>query len=207
MIHLSGISFEQLIEKPPSHKPASQYLTATIMPYEDPDILVQDGEPVPSTGSSLIILITSNPYFFTWFLIMVFLSAGKFLASSSIRQNINQAGTVAYSTRARWLPAFYRVTDHLGFYSYMRLPTNFREDVEAGLTSDSFNLAGNIMDGDSRAGLDDESKREVMKIMKRYRVGFDEARVKMIEEQMRKAGIAPDGRPLDPRAVTFASLN
>ncbi|KAF3925928.1 hypothetical protein ABW20_dc0105791 [Dactylellina cionopaga] len=87
---------------------------------------------------------------------------------------------------------------------YNRLPTSFTEDIEAGLTSDSFNLAQNIDDNDSRAGLDAASKREILKLMKNKKMSFDQARTQFITNKMAKNGIAPDGRPLDPRAVFFS---
>jgi len=137
-------------------------------------------------GFSLITLITTNPFFFGWFLFLCFCATG------------------AYATRERWLPNVLDWSDRAGIYRYIQVPTSFREDVEAGLHSDTFDLSGNINEGDSRSGLDTETKREVIRLMKKYRIGFDEARVKMIEEQMRKAGIGPDGMPLDPRAVYFS---
>lgn len=140
-------------------------------------------------GFSLIELITTNPFFFSWFIFMCF------------------CGAAFYATRERWLPDVLDRLDRVGLYRYVQVPTSFREDVEAGLHSDTFDLTGNITDGDSRAGLDYETKREIMRLMKKYRCTFDEARGKMFEEQMRKAGIGPDGMPLDRRAVNFSSLN
>ncbi|KAF3925085.1 hypothetical protein AA313_de0208709 [Arthrobotrys entomopaga] len=87
---------------------------------------------------------------------------------------------------------------------YNRLPESFTEDVEAGLTSDSFNLAQNIDDNDGRAGLDAASKREILKLMKSKKINFDQARTQYITNKMAKNGIGPDGRPLDPRAVFFS---
>lgn len=51
-------------------------------------------------------------------------------------------------------------------------------------------------DGDSRAGLDVASKKEVLKIMKSRKVNFDEARQLFIVQKLAKNGIAPDGRPM-----------
>lgn len=87
---------------------------------------------------------------------------------------------------------------------YQRLPNTFQGDIEAGLSSSNFDLTGNMFDGDSRAGLDDESKAEVLRIMKRERCTFDEARRKHVVDKLAKNGIGPDGRPLDPRAVFFS---
>lgn len=58
--------------------------------------------------------------------------------------------------------------------------------------------------GDSRGGLDLQSKKDVLKIMKQDAVSFDEARRILMEKRLAQNGIAPDGRPLDPRAVFFS---
>lgn len=86
---------------------------------------------------------------------------------------------------------------------YTRLPQSFTEDIEAGLSSDNFNLHGNLQD-DGRSGLDANSKREILKIMKSKKVSFDDARTLFLQKRMAKNGIGPDGRPLDPRAVFFS---
>jgi hypothetical protein len=105
---------------------------------------------------------------------------------------------VAYITRARWmhlLPA--------PSYLYTRLPSTFREDVEAGLHSTDFDMTGNV-EGDSRGGLDENAKREVLRIMKRRGVNFDEARKIYMERTFKKAGISADGVPNDPKFVSFS---
>ncbi len=58
--------------------------------------------------------------------------------------------------------------------------------------------------GDSRAGLDQQAKREVQKIMKNRRVGFDEARRIYTEGRFANNDIGPDGRPRDPKFVSFS---
>lgn len=78
----------------------------------------------------------------------------------------------------------------------MPYPSSFEADIEAGLSSDSFSLAGNVTDGDSRAGLDANAKSEILGIMKKKRVTFDQARRIYLEQKMAKNGIGPDGRPL-----------
>lgn len=108
-------------------------------------------------------------------------------------------GTVLYLTRARWLHLI-----PLPDYIYHRLPSSFASDVEAGLSSSQFDLAGNIADGDSRAGLDGKAKQEVKKIMKRQNVGFDEARRIYTEQRFARNNIGPDGRPRDPKFVSFS---
>jgi len=107
-------------------------------------------------------------------------------------------GTVLYLTRHQWvdrLPA--------SFHKYSPLPTSFREDVEAGLHSADFDMTGNV-EGDSRSGLDERAKADVLRIMKRKNVGFDEARRIYMEENFKKSGIGKDGLPRDPKLVTFS---
>ena len=76
--------------------------------------------------------------------------------------------------------------------------------MEAGLSSANFDLAGNVASGDGRAGLDDGAKREVLKIMKKRRLKFDEARRVYMEQRFRENGIGADGRPRDPKFVSFS---
>lgn len=76
--------------------------------------------------------------------------------------------------------------------------------MESGFTSSDFDLSANVADGDSRAGLDRKAKREINKIMKSRRVGFDEARRLYTEGRFAKNNIGPDGRPRDPKFVSFS---
>lgn len=89
-------------------------------------------------------------------------------------------------------------------YIYHRLPTSFMGDVEAGFSSSQFDLSSNITGGDSRSGLDQAAKREISRIMKRQRVAFDEARRIYTEQRFAKNNIGPDGRPRDPKFVSFS---
>ena len=122
------------------------------------------------------------------------------------------SGTVLYLTRAHWLPRFQstvsRIHDNVRLpgrdYLYSRLSNSFAGDIEAGLSSSNFDLAGNVADGDSRAGLDDNAKREILKIMKKRRMQFDEARRVYMEQRFRENGIGADGRPRDPKFVSFS---
>jgi len=107
--------------------------------------------------------------------------------------------TALYFTRSRWLP-FLPVPQ----YIYSRLPTTFAGDVESGFSSSAFDLSSNVASGDSRAGLDDQGKREVQQIMKRRGVDFDEARRMYTEQRFAKNNIGPDGRPRDPKFVSFS---
>lgn len=128
------------------------------------------------------------------------------------------SGTLLYLTRAHWLPSFtYQVQD-LGSrlrytftreYIYSRLPAtftshSFADDMEAGLSSSTFDLGTNIEGGDSRAGLDDTAKREILKIMKKRRLNFDAARRVYLEQRFADNGIGADGRPRDPKFVSFS---
>lgn len=104
-----------------------------------------------------------------------------------------------YLTRSRWthlLP----VPD----YIYDRLPSSFTGDLEAGLNSTEFDIAANIANGDLRAGLDQKAKREIQAIMRSQRVNFDEARRIYTTQRFAKNNIGPDGRPRDPKFVSFS---
>ncbi|KAH7144628.1 hypothetical protein B0J13DRAFT_444286 [Dactylonectria estremocensis] len=110
--------------------------------------------------------------------------------------------TALFFTRSRWLP---RVPDLPGAgYIYSRLPDSFAGDIEAGLSSSTFDLSGNIEDGDSRAGLDDAAKAEVLRIMKKRRLTFDKARKVYMESRFKANGIGADGIPRDPKFVSFS---
>ncbi|PYH98920.1 hypothetical protein BO71DRAFT_394882 [Aspergillus ellipticus CBS 707.79] len=108
-------------------------------------------------------------------------------------------GTALYLTRSRWLHLV-PVPD----YIYHRLPSSFAGDVEAGLMSSEFDTSANVSEGDTRAGLDDQAKRDVLKIMKRQRVDFNEARRIYMQNRFSKNNIGPDGRPRDPKFVSFS---
>ncbi|KAJ5932708.1 hypothetical protein N7516_007197 [Penicillium verrucosum] len=108
-------------------------------------------------------------------------------------------GTALYLTRSRWMPLV-QVPDYL----YHRLPSSFTADLEAGLSSSQFDITTNLAGGDSRAGLDQQAKTEVIKIMKSRKVNFDEARRIYTEKRFAKNNIGPDGRPRDPKFVSFS---
>ncbi|CAJ2509897.1 Uu.00g057970.m01.CDS01 [Anthostomella pinea] len=111
-------------------------------------------------------------------------------------------GTALYLTRAHWLHLMPNVNNMQHLYS--RLPGSFAGDMEAGLSSSTFDLGGNVDAGDARAGLDDAAKTEILKIMKKRRVRFDEARRLYMEQRFSANGIAADGRPRDPKFVSFS---
>ena len=77
-------------------------------------------------------------------------------------------------------------------------------DVESGFTSADFDLSSNIMEGDSRGGLDQKAKREIQRLMKIRGINFDEARRVYMEQRFKKHGIGEDGIPKDPKFVSFS---
>ncbi|KAL1877403.1 hypothetical protein Daus18300_002387 [Diaporthe australafricana] len=112
--------------------------------------------------------------------------------------------TALYLTRDRWSHLVSEIRLPGGEYLYDRLPSSFTGDIEAGLSSTTFDLSGNVADGDGRAGLDDGAKKEILKIMKKRRMKFDQARKVYMENRFRDNGIGPDGRPKDPKFVSFS---
>ncbi|KAL5604688.1 hypothetical protein BROUX41_001961 [Berkeleyomyces rouxiae] len=109
-----------------------------------------------------------------------------------------------YLTRVYWIPVLASLSIPGREHLYQALPTSFQADVEAGLSSSTFDLAGNIAEGDARAGLDDAAKAEVLRIMKKRRLPFDEARKAFMEQRFRANGIGADGLPRDPKFVSFS---
>ncbi|SPN98332.1 probable protein precursor [Cephalotrichum gorgonifer] len=112
--------------------------------------------------------------------------------------------TALFFTRARWVPHVSDLSIPGRDYLYSSLPDSFLGDAEAGLSSSTFDLSGNIESGDGRAGLDDQSKAEILKIMKKRRLKFDDARKVYMENRFKANGIGPDGRPRDPKFVSFS---
>lgn len=53
--------------------------------------------------------------------------------------------------------------------NYIPLST-FADQAGAGMSSSNFDIEANILDGDSRSGLDEHGTQEVMEIMRRERV-------------------------------------
>lgn len=107
--------------------------------------------------------------------------------------------TALYITRDRW-----RHLVPIPDYIYHRLPSSFSNDIESGFSSSDFDLSANVAVGDSRGGLDQAAKAEIQKIMKSRRVGFDEARRMYTERRFERNGIGVDGRPRDPKFVSFS---
>ncbi|KAI0796203.1 hypothetical protein C8Q75DRAFT_872570 [Abortiporus biennis] len=87
----------------------------------------------------------------------------------------------------------------LGHYAPL---STFEDQANAGLSSSAFDIEANIRDGDSRAGLDEQGTQEVLEIMRRERVNFDQARLIRQNRIFLANGIDPSGMPLDSKAIT-----
>lgn len=113
------------------------------------------------------------------------------------------ASVLLYFTRRHWLPALQEMMDKL-----FRRNENysFIHDAEQGMSSQNFNLAGNITSDDSRS-LDASATREIKKMMKRHNLSFDEARQRYITSRFSQHGIGADGMPTDPKALVFSSTS
>ncbi|KAI5803263.1 hypothetical protein EDC01DRAFT_687544 [Geopyxis carbonaria] len=112
--------------------------------------------------------------------------------------------TGLYVCRHRLIPILVTILPD-NHYQHLR-PTTFEDDAEAGLSSESFSLAGNIADDDTRDGLDTVAKNEVLKIMKKQKVNFDEGRRLFIQQKLARNGIAADGRPLGTNSYFWCLL-
>ena len=113
--------------------------------------------------------------------------------------------TALFITRNRWrhlIPESNILTRPR--FLYDRLPSSFTGDMDAGLSSSNVDLSANIESGDGRAGLDDAAKAEVLRIMKKRRMTFDQARKAYMEDRFKANGIGADGRPRDPKFVSFS---
>ncbi|KIM59707.1 hypothetical protein SCLCIDRAFT_1217480 [Scleroderma citrinum Foug A] len=80
--------------------------------------------------------------------------------------------------------------------------STFSSQADAGLSSTLFDIEANVRDGDSRAGLDERGTQEVLEIMRRERVDFDQARLIRHNQILARNGIDPSGMPMDSKAVT-----
>ncbi|WWC64774.1 uncharacterized protein I303_107386 [Kwoniella dejecticola CBS 10117] len=85
---------------------------------------------------------------------------------------------------------------------------SFSDQASAGMTSNNFDLESNNIaegSGESRMGLDERGVEEVRRIMAIERCTFDQARLIRHNRILAKNGIAPDGTPLDSKAITRLS--
>jgi len=80
--------------------------------------------------------------------------------------------------------------------------SSFSDQLDAGLSSRHFDIEQNILDGDSRSGLDERGTEEVLEIMRREHVNFDQARLIRHNQLLARNGIDPSGLPLDSKAIT-----
>lgn len=117
--------------------------------------------------------------------------------------------TALYLTRTRWQPLLPQGGLPFPGSNYLYHPVSsdgntFEGDIESGLSSSNFDLSANVEAGDSRGGLDNDAKREILKIMKKRRLRFDEARRVYMEQRFAANGIGADGRPKDPKFVSFS---
>ncbi|KAK7031621.1 hypothetical protein R3P38DRAFT_2924811 [Favolaschia claudopus] len=85
--------------------------------------------------------------------------------------------------------------------NYQPLAT-FSDQINAGMSSSDFDIEANIRDGDVRSGLDEQGTREIMEIMRRERVNFDQARLIRHNRILAQNGIDPSGMPMDSKAIT-----
>ncbi|OCF34221.1 hypothetical protein I316_04172 [Kwoniella heveanensis BCC8398] len=113
---------------------------------------------------------------------------------------------VYYRSRILPLAARYLPTSLVArFTSYEPLRQfSFSDQAAAGMTSGNFDLEANNGEGsgESRVGLDDAGVEEVRRIMAIERCTFDQARLIRHNRILAKNGIAPDGTPLDRKAIT-----
>lgn len=74
------------------------------------------------------------------------------------------------------------------------------------MSSNNFDLEANIAGGsEDRLGLDEAGVEEVRRIMAVEKCTFDRARLIRHNRILAKNGIAPDGTPLDRKAITRLS--
>jgi len=103
---------------------------------------------------------------------------------------------------APYLPT--RLTARLSNYVPLE-STSFADQVRAGMSSSNFDVeSANVAEGsgEGRVGLDDAAVEEVRRIMAIERCTFDQARLIRHNRILAKNGIAPDGTPLDSKAIT-----
>ncbi|TXT15826.1 hypothetical protein VHUM_00329 [Vanrija humicola] len=89
--------------------------------------------------------------------------------------------------------------------NYTPLQTySFADQQAAGMSSSNFDLEANLGEGssESRLGLDEAGVEEVRRIMAIEKCTFDQARLIRHNRILAKNGIAPDGTPLDRKAIT-----
>ncbi|KAI8058098.1 hypothetical protein BDF22DRAFT_739501 [Syncephalis plumigaleata] len=115
-------------------------------------------------------------------------------------EDLHYWGLVAVVATVLGVLAYRRLKERQG---YLRVGNNstFQQDIEDGLTSSNFDLNANVLDGDTRPGLDAD---EIRRIMKDEGCSFDEARLLRQQRILLRHNIDPrTGLPRDPKLVTF----
>lgn len=97
----------------------------------------------------------------------------------------------------------YRTRRRMRFSGLDSDGTGFEDDLESGLSSNTFDIGENIANQDQRHGLLQNSKEEIKRLMILKNISFDEARYEYTQQQLSDNGIGIDGTPLDPKTVTF----
>ncbi|KAF9526080.1 hypothetical protein CPB83DRAFT_876964 [Crepidotus variabilis] len=95
-----------------------------------------------------------------------------------------------------------RVKAYFPSLSHYQPLSTFSDQIGAGINSDNFDIEANIREGDSRTGLNEQGTQEILEIMRRERVNFDQARLIRQNRILARNGIDPSGMPLDSKAVT-----
>ncbi|KAG9299721.1 hypothetical protein G9A89_013081 [Geosiphon pyriformis] len=111
-----------------------------------------------------------------------------------------------YYYRARILPVILPRIPYLK-KRYQPLPAffsnSFEQDIENGLTSETFDLQQNLNQGDERSGLDDSD--EIKRIIQEEGIPFDQARLLRQQRKFKTNNIDPQtGVPRDPKFVSFS---
>ncbi|TIB69247.1 hypothetical protein E3Q22_02057 [Wallemia mellicola] len=83
------------------------------------------------------------------------------------------------------------------------IPLDFNSQLEAGISSNTFNLDENITEDEARQGLDARGVEEIDRMMRREGLTFDQARLKRHNKILADNGISSDGKPKDPKFVSF----
>lgn len=186
-------------------------------------VLITDSEPQSSTTPS-----TSAPkmayLFYTFVFLFLVVATGNYISTRIYCHTISNTASALYATRNVWKPyappipyltapgeipdwaynIYDRIMAYIDRWRYSALPSSFQNEAEQGFHSSNFDIAENIEGEDSRSGLSGQQKAEIYGIMRRQGVTFDEARRLYTERQFAAAGIGPDGRPLDRKAVVFS---
>lgn len=99
----------------------------------------------------------------------------------------------------------FRTRLRLRYSRFEEEANGFEDDLENGLSSNTFDIESNISSGDQREGLLQNAKDEIKRIMEERGITFDEARYQYTQYQLGRNNIGKDGTPLDPKTVTFGN--